>query len=439
MDKKLLYYIWLSSSLYAGSVTPKILLEYYKDIEKIYNATPEDYLKLGIRKKDAQKLADKSLEKAEKYYNFCVKERVGILCYDNPYYPQRLKCISDPPPMFYYRGRVEMLDDHPCFAMVGTRSCSENGFRNAYRIGYKAAVRGAVAVNGIAQGIDAAILTGALDAGGYAVALLGSGIDRIYPASNKELFSRLARQGLILSEFSPYSRPDGKNFPVRNRVISGLSLGCLVLEADMGSGAMHTASHAYSQGRRMYAVPGDITSKLYEGPLSLIIGGATPVTDADDFISEYALMFPHRISMNTDATVNPVTEKDAVDMAFSIYEITKDKSSSKKRTLPEPKKFSSQKAKKDSKNYLSEINKKVSEDGENNNAKAVPPSDLPDLTVLSVSERAIYSLFEQSEILTVDEIASKGIKVDDVLSSLTMLEIYGFVTLLPGGRYQKSN
>ena len=207
----------------------------------------------------------------------------------------------------------------------------------------------------------------------------------------------------------------------------------------MGSGAMHTASHAYSQGRRMYAVPGDITSKLYEGPLSLIKGGATPVTDADDFISEYALMFPHRISMNTDATVNPVTEKDAVDMAFSIYEITKDKSSSKKRTLPEPKKFSSQKEKKDSKNYLSEINKKVSEDGENNNAKAVPPSDLPDLTVLSVSERAIYSLFEQSEILTVDEIASKGIKVDDVLSSLTMLEIYGFVTLLPGGRYQKSN
>lgn len=439
MDKKLLYYIWLSSTLYAGSVTPKILLEHYKDIEKIYNASKEDYLLLGIRKNDAEKLSDKSLELAEKYYDFCVKERVGILCYDNPYYPQRLKCISDPPAMFYYRGRVEMLDDHPCFAMVGTRSCSENGYRTAYRIGYMAAARGAVVVNGIAQGIDAAILTGSLDAQGYAVALLGCGIDRIYPACNKDLFSRVAKQGLILSEFPPFTKPEARNFPVRNRVISGLSLGCVIFEADMSSGAMSTASHAYSQGRRMYAIPGDINSKLYEGPLALIKNGATPVTDADDFISEYALMFPHRIDMTSDPDVNPVSEKEAVDMALSAFEITKDNTASKNRTFPKPKKKTSSVSKSNTKKSDGVNNESSSTDRVIFSEKASFPSDTPDLSVLSVCEREVFAMFEKNDVLTASEIASLGMKIDDVLSSLTMLEIYGFVTMLPGGRYQKSN
>ncbi len=433
MDMKILYYIWLSTKLYAGSVSPKILLEHYKDIEKIFHATFDEYRELGIGKGDAKRLCDKTLDDATKYYEYCVKERIGILCYDNPYYPERLKCISDPPPMFYYKGRVEMLDDFPCFAIVGTRGCSENGYRTAYNIGYKAAVRGAVPINGVAKGIDGAVLTGALDADGYAVALLGCGIDRVYPEENRELFKRLARQGLILTEFAPFTRPNSSNFPIRNRVMSGLSLGAVIIEADFKSGALRTAEHAYAQGRRIYAVPGDINNKLYEVPLDLIKKGATPVTDADDFVSEYALMFPHRINMKSDATVDEQNKQQAVDLAFATYEIkqkskdnavrklTKRSSSNESNARPKGPKYAQK---------LEQVEQAVKTEEQ-------PPIVSTDLSVLSVHEKAIYSLFEKSDILTVDEIASKGIKIEDVLSSLTMLEIYGFVKSLPGGRYEK--
>ncbi len=433
MDMKILYYIWLSTKLYAGSVSPKILLEHYKDIEKIFHATFDEYRELGIGKGDAEKLSDKTLDDATKYYEYCVKERIGILYYDNPYYPERLKCISDPPPMFYYKGRVEMLDDFPCFAIVGTRACSENGYRTAYNMGYKAAVRGAVVVNGVAKGIDGAVLTGALDADGYAVALLGCGIDRVYPEENRDLFRRLARQGLILTEFAPFTRPNSSNFPIRNRVMSGLSLGAVIIEADFKSGALRTAEHAYAQGRRIYAVPGDITNKLYEVPLDLIKKGATPVTDADDFVSEYALMFPHRINMKSDATVDEQKKQQAVDLAFSTYEIKQKNNDDTVRKLT--KRSSSNENKVRPKGPKSV--QKVEQVEQAVKTEEQTPIVSTDLSVLSVHEKAIYSFFEKSDILTVDEIASKGIKIEDVLSSLTMLEIYGFVKSLPGGRYEK--
>lgn len=433
MDMKILYYIWLSTKLYAGSVSPKILLEHYGDIEKIFHATFDDYRELGIGKGDAARLCDKTLDEATKYYEYCVKERIGILCYDNPYYPERLKCISDPPPMFYYKGKIEMLDDFPCFAIVGTRACSENGYKNAYNFGYKCALRGAVVVNGIAKGIDGAVLTGALDADGYAVALLGCGIDRIYPEENRDLFKRLAHQGLILTEFAPFTRPNGSNFPVRNRVMSGLSLGTVILEADFKSGALRTAEHAYSQGRRLYAVPGDINSSLYEGPLDLIKKGATPVTDADDFVSEYALMFPHRINMKSDATVDEQKKQQAVDLAFSAYEIKQKNSDNAARKLTKRSSSNENKVRPKGPKSIQTVDRAE----QAVKTEEQTPIVSTDLSVLSVHEKAIYSLFEKSDILTVDEIASKGIKIEDVLSSLTMLEIYGFVKSLPGGRYEK--
>lgn len=433
MDMKILYYIWLSTKLYAGSVSPKILLEHYKDIEKIFHATFDDYRELGIGKGDAKRLCDKTLDEATKYYEYCVKERIGILCYDNPYYPERLKCISDPPPMFYYKGRVEMLDDFPCFAIVGTRGCSENGYRTAYNIGYKSALRGAVPINGIAKGIDGAVLTGALDADGYAVALLGCGIDRVYPEENRELFKRLARQGLILTEFAPFTRPNSSNFPIRNRVMSGLSLGAVIIEADFKSGALRTAEHAYAQGRRIYAVPGDINNKLYEVPLDLIKKGATPITDADDFVSEYALMFPHRINMKSDATVDEQKKQQAVDLAFATYEIKQKSKDDTVRKLTKRSPANENKVRPKGPKSVQKVEQVV----QAVKTEEQTPIVSTDLSVLSVHEKAIYSLFEKSDILTVDEIASKGIKIEDVLSSLTMLEIYGFVKSLPGGRYEK--
>ncbi len=447
MDENLLYYIWLSSKLYPGSHSPKILLEHYKDIKEVYKASFDDYTELGVSQPDARRLADKSLDEARQYFDYCKKDHIGLLTYDSPYYPGRLKVISNPPPLLYYRGRLEMLDDYPCFAMVGTRSCSESGFRNAYKTAYKAAYCGAVIVNGLALGIDGACMTAALDADGYAVGLLGCGIDRIYPAQNKELFLRLSRQGLILSEFSPFSRPEGKNFPVRNRVISGLSVASVIFEADAHSGAMITAEHTLEQGRKLYAMPGNVGNRLYEGPLELIKSGSEIITDADDILTEYALMFPHRISTEGFVEVPPEKVEEAVKEAFSVNRMM---TSSQKgdKTLPKPKKASGPKeqAKKKAKTEKAPTALQKSEPvkPEKDKDTALEPefskasdAKLTDLSVLSASEKLILSFFDHKDAMTLDEIVAKGVKVDDALSSLTLLEVYGFLRALPGGRYEK--
>ncbi len=443
MDNKILYYIWLNTKLYAGSTAPKILLEHYKDIEKVFEASYDDYKALGIGSGDAAHLCDKTLDDAKRHYEYCAKEHIGILCYDNPYYPGRLKCISDPPAMFYYKGKIEMLDDNACFAMVGTRSCSENGLRYSYRLGYKAAARGAVVVNGLAAGCDAAALAGALDADGYVVGLLGCEIDRIYPPANKDLFKRVASQGLILTEFPPFSKPEGRNFPVRNRVISGMTLGTVILEADADSGALITATHAFSQGKKLYALPGDITDTLYEGPLQLIKNGAKPITDADDFVLEYALMFPHRINAKAKISIPEKGENSFVEFAFSAYGTKKTEGAAGKKTLPEPNKFSKAKSKPKNKQENIKVDSKEhpAQPSDVLRVKTMPEqstsvSQKKDYSALSVPEQAIMELFEKNETLSADEIASHGFKVDDVLSSLTMLEIYGYLKALPGGRYE---
>lgn len=437
MDMKLLYYIWLGEKLKAGSSSAKILLEYYKcDIEKIYNAGAEEYAGIDISKKDIEALTDKSLDSAERYYRYCAKERVGILCYDSSFYPERLKNIKNPPPLFYYKGRIEMLDDYPLFAMVGTRSCSENGYRQAYRMGYEAAFRGAVPVNGIASGIDAAVLKGALDADGYVVVFLGNGIDRIYPSSNTELFKKVERRGLILSEFPPFTKPVGSNFPVRNRCMSGISLATVIFEADSGSGALHTAHHALYQGKHIYAVPGDIDDPLYSGPLDLIKGGATPITCADDFVLEYQSLFPHRIETSEKIKYSKAKEDVSVAEAFSgNSEFGRERSV--KVTLPKPKKVN--KEEKDDNSASKAVSESI-----NNSAGSVKKSEAPasernsdvNLSGLSASEAAVVSLLQKHDFVTPDDLVRLGIKIDDALSSLTMLEIYGYVESLPGGRYR---
>lgn len=438
MDMKLLYYIWLGEKLNAGSSSAKILLEYYKcDIEKIYNASAEEYKSVNIPKGDIEALSDKSLDNAKRYYEYCAKERVGILCYDSSFYPERLKNIKNPPPMFYYRGRPTMLDDYPLFAMVGTRSCSETGYRQAYRIGYEAAFRGAVPVNGIASGIDAAVLKGALDADGYVVVFLGNGIDKIYPASNAELFKRVERRGLVLSEFPPFTKSSGFNFPVRNRCISGVSLATVIFEADSGSGALHTAHHALYQGKPLYAVPGDIDDPLYSGPLELIKGGASPITNADDFVLEYRALFPHRIETSEKIKYSKAKEDEAVSEAFSgNSEFGKERGT--KITLPKPKRMN-----KENKDDVKPSVKPVSENTCGVN-KSENPSEAPvagskvaiDLAGLSSSEAAVVSLLQKNDFITPDDLVRLGIKIDDALSSLTMLEIYGYIESLPGGRYR---
>lgn len=440
MDEKILYYIWLSSIFHPGSKTPKFLLEHFGNIKSIYDAKNEDYKSLNLSSADMAILSNKNLDNAVKYYEYCAANNIGVLCYEDSYYPERLKIIDNPPPLLYYKGRLFMLDDYPCITMVGTRSCSERGFRFAYETAYDAASKGAVIVNGLALGIDGACIAGALDANGYAIGILGCGIDRIYPYGNKEIFDRLSCSGLILTEFAPFTKPEPGNFPVRNRVMSALSLATAVFEAGEGSGARLTAKHALDQGRRIFAVPSKPYDKSYSVALELIKDGATVFTESDDILTEYSMSFPHRINLanknsvpndklntlvakyfkkdvNPDEPVNRRYSRTVTDSTPKNTEAVTFRQSKEKITNAV---FESEQV--NTKTSTAPISKNVSID--------------TSLSLLSEIEKSIYSVLCSSHSLTPDEIADRGFKIDEVLSTLTLLEIYGLVSALPGGKYQ---
>ncbi|MBP5245388.1 MAG: DNA-processing protein DprA [Clostridia bacterium] len=431
-----LYYIWLSSVLNPGNSSAKILLEYFDSIEDLFGADAQAYMYAGISEKDAKRLENKDLTLANEYLAYCRKDHLGLLCYDNPYYPQRLKKIENPPALLYYRGRVEHLDDYPLIAMVGTRSCSERGYRQAYATAYKAASYGAVIVTGLAVGIDSACTRGALDADAYNIGVLGCGIDRIYPWQNKDLFYRLSARGLIISEFAPFSRPEGTNFPIRNRVISGLGVATVIFEANERSGALITADHALYQGRQIFAIPGAVDNSLYAGPLGLIKSGAIVFTEAEDIVSEYSLMFPHRINVDRKVGVPEKLIKKAVENAFLDNILVPDKENEQNRVLEKPAraKKRAEVKKEPPKGEIPVSMPQFEEKGANTPA---PKAENPNVSALSAQEKAIYDMFKQKEVLSADEIAEKGIKIDDALSSLTLLEVYGLIEMLPGGNYRR--
>jgi DNA processing protein len=207
-----------------------------------------------------------------------------IIVLSDPEYPDILKEISDPPPVLYVKGDIS--DIQPAVAMVGTRAPSHYGKEVAHSIARDLSIRGISIVSGMARGIDTLSHTGAFLGSAKTVAVLGSGVDIIYPAENKELSEQIASKGALISEFPPGTKPDAKNFPIRNRIISGLSLGVIVVEATIKSGAMITARLAGEQGKFCMAVPGAVTNVRSQGPHSLIRQGAILVRDADDILME---------------------------------------------------------------------------------------------------------------------------------------------------------
>ncbi|HKJ89472.1 MAG TPA: DNA-processing protein DprA [Gammaproteobacteria bacterium] len=203
-----------------------------------------------------------------------------------PGYPELLRKTDDPPPLLYIEGRPEALEEAPALAVVGSRSASRAGAREAFAFARDLAGCGFTIVSGLARGIDASAHRGALAGGGYTVAVQGCGPDRVYPAEHAELAGEIAAQGALVSEFPVGTPPRRANFPRRNRIVSGLSLGVLVVEAGERSGALTTARWAGRQGREVFAIPGSIHSPLSRGPHRLIRDGAKLVETLADLVEE---------------------------------------------------------------------------------------------------------------------------------------------------------
>lgn len=223
---------------------------------------------------------------ALKYLNELYARGIKVVTAEEPQYPRLLAMIADPPYMLYYMGQIEIIEEI-CFAVVGSRAATVYGKNVARKIGGELTANNLVVVSGMARGIDTEAHRGALEGQGKTIAVLGSGLDIVYPTENKQLFEDICISGLVISEYQPLTVPEPGNFPMRNRIISGLSRGVIVVEARKKSGALITADFALEQGRDVFAIPGPITSKNSEGANNLIKQGARLVTCIDDVLEDY--------------------------------------------------------------------------------------------------------------------------------------------------------
>ncbi|MBQ7466054.1 MAG: DNA-processing protein DprA [Oscillospiraceae bacterium] len=291
------YWIWLATLPGLTDRQRWRLLEAWKTPQGVFDRSLEEIAAAAeLRPGQRNKLKKTPLSAAEGMLSRCREKHIFVLPYDDPCYPRRLADIFAPPLVLYGLGQRQQLDDEAAVAVVGTRKASPYGVRMAERMGGDLAALGLTVVSGMAKGIDGCALRGALRAGGYAVAVLGSGVDVVYPAENRELYDELCRRGTVLSAYPPGTKPDRWHFPERNRIISGVSLGTLVVEAPAGhSGALLTADHAAEQGRDVFALPGSVENDASAGCLELLRQGALLASSAEDVAAVYRYRFPHKI------------------------------------------------------------------------------------------------------------------------------------------------
>ncbi|MBR2459627.1 MAG: DNA-processing protein DprA [Clostridia bacterium] len=292
------YWIWLSQAFgsTASAFSDKLLYEFRNDPELIYNAR-EDELKavLPDNPRLIRRLMNKDLNGIGAIIHFCEKNNVGVLTPESFLYPSSLLSIVGKPLALYYKGTIPDFSEKLSISVVGTRKVTPYGINASYAMSYDLAKSGAIVVSGMADGTDAAAHRGALDAMGCTVAVLGSGIDVVYPKKNTPLYNELILHGLVMTEYAPGMPPNGWHFPQRNRIISGLSSGVLVVEAAQRSGALITAEYAKKQGRLIYAVPGKLGEYTSVGTNALIRAGAKITTSANDIISDFKALYPRTL------------------------------------------------------------------------------------------------------------------------------------------------
>lgn len=283
-------WIRLASSSGIGLSSYWKLVNHFQHPSAVFAASPKKLQSVpGLKKNQIDALLDRDSEKKAGAELARLKEAGGVaVCYEDPLYPEFLKQLVDPPPVLYGLGDLSLLK-YPSVAMVGSRAATAYGKRVAFSLSNHLSRYGLCVVSGLALGIDAESHRGMLDGTGATIAVLGCGLDVVYPYQNKELFHEIAARGLILSEYPLGTKPEGFRFPARNRIIAGLSRGVVVIEAARKSGSLITAQIALDYGREVFAVPGQVDSFKSEGTHWLLKQGAKLVQNGEDIIEELSL------------------------------------------------------------------------------------------------------------------------------------------------------
>ena len=377
-----------------GLKTVQILRDVFGSTERALQAAPDELRNVAqlspamqdllIRKRVPYPL-ERELELIRKY-------GCHILTLYDDAYPPYLKEIDTPPLLLYIRGEL-IPEDARSISLVGSRDAKDYGRKVGYRLSYQLAQRGLTIVSGLAKGIDALAHRGALEAGGRTLAVMGNGLSVIYPAANSDLAEKIEASGALLSELPMAAKPRAKNFPRRNRIISGLTLGTVVVEASNRSGALITARHAAEQNREVFAVPGDIFSEHSTGTHKLINQGAKLINTVDDLLNELPAHVLSDVQRGSSASPEPSVESDAAPPLLPQQLVPED-------TQPTP---------------------------------APPPP--PDLTP---NEKIVFDAIEgpASHIDTI--VRTTQLPIGQVSSVLLMLELKGVVEQQPGKQFAKS-
>lgn len=338
----------------------------------------------------------------------CQKLELSILWYGDDLYPEQLFSIVNPPVLLFYQGNPELLQNHLLLTIVGTRNPSEYSLRVEKTICHDLVQLGFVPVTGYAVGIDITANLCALEENKPSIALMGCGLDIAYPLPHANLKYEIAQNGLILSEFLPGTTPAPANFPLRNRVLSGLSMGTLVVQAPARSGALITAENAMEQGRDVFCVPpADIFDKRYMGVIKYLRDGAIPVFDSRDIVYEYYTNHAHMIA------------------ASALYDENREKSESLVMALGE--KTAKQKA-----------SKSEEQPSESHPTEPDPVIDpLPEEEILEGLPGQVMELLRPQTVMHVDQIAAElDAPMDVLMTTLTELELYGKIERLPGKQFR---
>ena len=394
------YWIWLQQVLGYGSPAVSSVIANYGNAKEFYLAPDDEKIgKCRLSKTQASRLHTVPRKLVFKILQDCAKCGINIITPEDAIYPERLLNIPDPPAVLYVKGSRFDFNNMPAVAVVGPRKISDYGAKCAYVIADTLASCGFCVVSGGALGGDSCAHKGAIKADGYTIGVLGGGIESDYLKANKDLRDEIAKHGCLVSECPPFEGVNKGTFPRRNRIISGLANGVVVVEGSIKSGTLITARHAVEQGKDVFVIPGSPSLKHYEGSNRLIADGARPLLTINDIINEYLFLYPDKIH-------KPCQKATVEDKVNEVKDVN-----------------------------ITEI--KASEDI-TESAEDIRVTARPDKGMLSDDAVKVLEAFERmKDTFTADDAVDKtDLSAGVVIGCVTELEICGFIEAVPGGRYR---
>lgn len=378
------YWVWLQKGLGAGSGKIRRILECYFSVEQFYEAGSQEWRLAGIfTRKEQEVLSQFTLEQAQKIIDLHEQAGCWVITPDDEIYPEKLRNIYDFPAVLYGKGVLPDIDNRLSIAIVGTRKATKEGQKSAYSFGKELALHNAIVVSGGAIGVDGSAHRGVLSVNGETICVLGCGVDYNYPVENAKMRDGILSKGAVISEYPIGAPPLKGHFPIRNRIISGLCDGVLVVEAGVASGSLLTAQDALEQNRDVFAIPGSIYLPNAQGTNNLIQNGAKAVSDVMRILEEYLQRYPD-LMKRKNVEKNSAQQQDCA-------------------------------------------------------VPAKPNREEPILSGVSEAALQVYSALCEARMYHLSEILEKtGLPVQVVMSALTELEVNGFVQTYSGNRYQRS-